>query len=65
MGDTLFKLADLSTVWIIAEVAERDLNAIREGQPVRIAFSAYPGETFEGAVRFARGAGRHGSLEKG
>jgi membrane fusion protein, copper/silver efflux system len=52
MGDTLFKLADLSTVWIIAEVAERDLSAIREDQPVRIAFSAYPGELFDGKVAF-------------
>jgi Cu(I)/Ag(I) efflux system membrane fusion protein len=52
MGDTLFRLADLSTVWIIAEVAERDLSAIGEGQPVRIAFSAYPGERFEGKVAF-------------
>jgi Cu(I)/Ag(I) efflux system membrane fusion protein len=52
MGDTLFKLADLSTVWIIAEVAERDLSAIREDQPVRIAFSAYPGELFDGTVAF-------------
>jgi Cu(I)/Ag(I) efflux system membrane fusion protein len=52
MGDTLFKLADLSTVWIIAEVAERDLSAIRDDQPVQIAFSAYPGELFDGKVAF-------------
>jgi Cu(I)/Ag(I) efflux system membrane fusion protein len=52
MGDTLFKLADLSTVWVMAEVAERDLSAIRDDQSVRIAFSAYPGELFDGKVAF-------------
>ncbi len=49
-GDILFKLADLSTVWVMAEVAERDLNAIRQGQRATVNFKAFQGEPFEGKV---------------
>ncbi|MDX2266178.1 MAG: efflux RND transporter periplasmic adaptor subunit [Hyphomicrobiales bacterium] len=49
-GDMLFKLADLSTVWVMAEVAERDLSAIRVGQRARVNLKAFPGEPFEGKV---------------
>jgi Cu(I)/Ag(I) efflux system membrane fusion protein len=51
-GEPLFELADLSTVWVIAEVFEQDLGLIKIGQPVRISVTAYPGETFEGKVNF-------------
>ncbi|MDZ4792124.1 MAG: efflux RND transporter periplasmic adaptor subunit [Hyphomicrobiales bacterium] len=49
-GDMLFKLADLSTVWVMAEVAERDLSAIRQGQRAKVNFKAFAGEPFEGKV---------------
>ncbi len=49
-GDMLFKLADLSTVWVMAEVAERDLSAIRVGQRALVNLKAFPGEPFEGKV---------------
>ncbi len=51
-GDTLLKTADLSTVWLIAEVFEQDLAAVREGQPARITVNAYPGVEFKGIVEF-------------
>ncbi|MGE0613773.1 MAG: efflux RND transporter periplasmic adaptor subunit [Hyphomicrobiales bacterium] len=51
-GHTHFKIADLSNLWVIAEVAERDLGLVREGQTARMRFTAYPGETFEGRVSF-------------
>ena len=51
-GDMLFKTADLSTVWIMAQVAERDLALIRAGQTARIALSAYPDEDCDGRVAF-------------
>jgi len=51
-GNTLYKITDLSTVWIIAQVAERDLGALRAGQSARIDFKAFPGESFEGRVSF-------------
>ena len=51
-GDTLFKIADLSTVWIIAEVYEQDIGLIAQGQKVQARLDAYPGQAFEGRVGF-------------
>lgn len=51
-GDTLFKIADLSSVWIIAEVFEQELGLISSGQAVRVGLDAYPGRTFDGKVTF-------------
>jgi Cu(I)/Ag(I) efflux system membrane fusion protein len=51
-GETLFKIADLSQVWIMAEVYEQDIGLIQTGQSVRVTFDAYPGRTFKGKVGF-------------
>ncbi|MFZ5932442.1 MAG: efflux RND transporter periplasmic adaptor subunit [Pseudomonadota bacterium] len=51
-GDTLFEIADLSTVWLIANVFEQDLAAIRQGAMTKINVVAYPGEAFTGTVAF-------------
>lgn len=51
-GELLFKTADLSRVWLIAEVFEQDLGAVREGQPARITVNAFPGLEFTGTVEF-------------
>ena len=51
-GETLFKVADLSTIWVMAQIAERDLPAISVGQPARIAFRAHPDEAIDGRVAF-------------
>jgi cobalt-zinc-cadmium efflux system membrane fusion protein len=47
----LMTVADLSTVWVVASAHEHQLAAISAGQPARITFDAYPGETFKGAVQ--------------
>jgi len=41
-GDTLFRTADLSTVWVIAQVSESDIAFINEGQNATITFKAFP-----------------------
>ena len=51
-GEPLYRIADLSTVWLIAEVFEQDLGSIRDGQEAKIAVNAYPGTTFTGKVDF-------------
>lgn len=51
-GDTLFKTADLSTVWVLAQVSERDLPQMREGQIAKVTFPDDPGASFEGRVTF-------------
>ncbi len=44
-------LADLSTVWVAADVPENSIRLIQMGEPVEIALAAYPGETFTGRVK--------------
>lgn len=51
-GDRLFEIADLSNVWLIANVFEQDLAAIRTGAMSKISFAAYPGESFTGKIAF-------------
>ena len=51
-GEPLYRLADFSHVWVIAEVYEQDLSMVQVGQAVDVALDAYPGETFKGQVSF-------------
>jgi membrane fusion protein, copper/silver efflux system len=49
-GMTLFRLVDLSTVWLNAEVPEAQAARVRPGTPVKAQVAGYPGEVFEGRV---------------
>ncbi len=49
-GTTLFKMADLSTMQIKAEVDETDIGRVQAGQRVLVSIDAYPGRTFVGTV---------------
>ena len=51
-GEELYRLADLSSIWVIANVAEQDIGMVKVGAPAMMTFRAYPGETFEGKVTF-------------
>ena len=51
-GEVLFKLADLSGVWLQAEVAEQDQGALHIGQTVDVKVDAYAQEKFTGKVSF-------------
>jgi Cu(I)/Ag(I) efflux system membrane fusion protein len=51
-GDELFRIADLGTVWIIAEVPEQDLGRVRVGDRATARLRALPGEAREGRVTF-------------
>ncbi len=51
-GETLFKTADLSRVWVMTQVSERDLALLRVGQTARVAVKAYTEEFREGQVAF-------------
>ncbi|HEX6209160.1 MAG TPA: FixH family protein, partial [Methylomirabilota bacterium] len=51
-GDVLFRLVDLSRVWVEAQVYEGDLAFVREGLRGRVTLDSYPGETFSGRVTF-------------
>jgi cobalt-zinc-cadmium efflux system membrane fusion protein len=49
---SLFTVADLSTVWVQAEVYEKDLGRIRVGQTARITVDTYPDTAFTGKVTY-------------
>ena len=51
-GEMLYRIADLSSVWLLAEVFEQDLGGVRAGQAATVQVSAYPGEPFSGKVAF-------------
>jgi cobalt-zinc-cadmium efflux system membrane fusion protein len=46
----LMTVADLSTVWVTALVAEKDLDAVKVGQAAQVVLSAYPGKVLHGRV---------------
>jgi membrane fusion protein, copper/silver efflux system len=49
-GDVLFKVADTSVVWAMADIAERDLGAIAIGQPVTVKTRSFFGREFRGKI---------------
>lgn len=49
-GDVLFRIADVSLVWALVDVAERDLGSIVVGQPVALRARSYPGRQFNGRI---------------
>jgi membrane fusion protein, copper/silver efflux system len=51
-GQTLFEVADLSTVWIEADVYEHDLPRISVGQRVSVSAPALPGVELPGSIAF-------------
>jgi len=48
----LFEVADVSQVWVQAEVYEKDLNRIQLGQVASISVDTYPDEMFFGKVAY-------------
>lgn len=52
VGEPLYRLADLSSIWVIADLAEQDLAQVKIGDRAKVTFRALPGETFSGAVTF-------------
>ena len=48
----LMTLADLSSVWVTANVPEKDTSRVAQGQSVDVILTAYQSETFKGQVLF-------------
>ncbi len=51
-GEMLYQIADLSSVWVIADVPEQDIGQVRVGSNAQIAVDAYPEHKFSGLVDF-------------
>ncbi len=48
----LYKVTNLGTVWVIAEVFEKDLAGVRVGSGASVTTDAYPGRVFRGQVTY-------------
>lgn len=51
-GDNPYTIVDDTVVWVNAEVFERDIALVPEGEAVEITTEAYPAESFRGVVSF-------------
>ncbi len=51
-GEALYQVADLSSVWVIADVFEQDIGLIKSGATAKIRINAYPDKPFEGRVTY-------------
>jgi len=51
-GMTLYKIGDLSTIWVIADIYEYELPFIKIGDKARITLTYFPSETFEGTATY-------------
>lgn len=52
VGQGVYRLGDLSTLWVQLDAYERDLPLLSTGQQVTLTLEALPGEVFEGRVAF-------------
>lgn len=51
-GEKLFDVADLSRLWIIADIYEYELSAVRVGQPVSVTLSYFPGREWSSRIDY-------------
>ena len=49
-GDVLFRIADHNVVWVLVDIAERDLSLVEVGQKASVRLRAYPDRIFTGKV---------------
>jgi cobalt-zinc-cadmium efflux system membrane fusion protein len=51
-ADRPYTIADLSTLWALVDIYEKDLGYIHRGTPARLTIDAYPGESFQGTITY-------------
>lgn len=51
-GESLYQIADLSAVWVVADVFEQDIGMIRNGSKAIVKINAYPDKVFQGKVSY-------------
>ncbi|OGA37343.1 MAG: efflux transporter periplasmic adaptor subunit [Betaproteobacteria bacterium RIFCSPLOWO2_12_FULL_62_13b] len=51
-GEALYRISDLTSLWLLADIFEQDLALVRQGQQAKIMVNAYPGKVFAGRVAF-------------
>lgn len=51
-ADTIFEIADLRQVWVVADVPEKEIGQVSVGMPLTVEFDALPGRRISGRVSF-------------
>lgn len=51
-GEALYQVADLSAVWVVADVFEQDIGLIKSGAKATVRINAYPDKAFTGAITY-------------
>jgi len=51
-GQTIYRIADLSSVWVMADIFEQDLARVRVGQTATVIVDAFPGRSFAAKVDY-------------
>jgi len=51
-GEALYQIADVSAVWVLADVFERDIGLVKVGQKVNVTIDAYPDKVFVGTIAY-------------
>lgn len=51
-GEALYQIADLSSIWVIADVFEQDIGLVKNGTKATVNINAYPGKAFSGRVTY-------------
>ncbi|NHC08295.1 efflux RND transporter periplasmic adaptor subunit [Azonexus fungiphilus] len=51
-GEALYQVADLSAVWVVADVFEQDIGQVKPGAKAKVKINAYPDKIFEGTITY-------------
>ena len=51
-GEMLYQIADLSSIWIVADVFEQDISSVRTGAKARVKINAYPDKQFDAVITY-------------
>jgi RND family efflux transporter MFP subunit len=51
-GEALYQVADLSSVWVVADVFEQDIGLVKSGSKAKVMINAYPDKAFEGRITY-------------
>ena len=49
---TLFTVADLSTLWLMIDIYERDIGRVKTGMQIKLSVATYPGKEFSGRISY-------------
>ncbi len=51
-GETLYQVADVAAVWVVADVPEQDIGLVKTGAKAQIRIDAYPERDFAGTITY-------------